>query len=842
MSTFDDNFPAKPNPKMSDRVFGFDSESLKNAGMTNQALYDLFKGNLEGEFPTRESILPAFDLNNIRVMTSTAPDGKQVRSNFIDPSGEIRIYKENPNWFDGTPMTDGKVDGIIWQKINNKYLFASDIYNNAINIERFRVDGDSDHDVIQKAFDFVGSSKASFAQFSLRIPSGKIYEIDKPLLLNTYSDVDIVGDGIMKSYIRATAPMTEMIKLGIETETPFRGRCNIQGLTLHGAGHADCIIDATGIRYSSIKYNQLSGLSENGIAIKCGGWVNEVHRNLINNFSGVANLTGIRVYNTGNSNKFIITNNSVSTHHIGLHIDDFGNSITVDNNTFDLCEGTGVYLSRGARGIGIGSNYFEKCGTVGLDITKGPEGSAVERWTGAIIAHHYYGSANTWINGLVIQENQFALCGTPTGPLITLSGLNQCVVQNNFSYYSTNNKYFVELKWQGSLFSTGNKVLIDHTPANNTQFEQLVGLNADNANSHCNLVIKDRSSSAYLSQYSLPYWNNPLLWNADTPWRAFHEVDESYRGFRVINYRGNPSDVSQVLEIPVTSTFAGKYYRINWFTRRDSEGSGQSFRLTYSVDDVVINTFNSTASPEWSIGGRCAVVFIPKTANNVKFTFSHVNSAQKYLAGFSIVPASYELDHSVALLPSEQTGEIYQCGGTPEGFQKAPIGRLALDVYNGVLYRKTTDSTLNTGWVSVVAEDATFLKKGIIRIAGSTETRDGTDSTIAVPPSHLRTHYELKRNDSDVASINFTLTPGLRDTYTRFTGAAGNITVPADVFASRNEVFGEVEGGAKTFVAAAGVTLRFKDGFQPVIPPNGRFLLRFKSANDVLLTGDLTPT
>lgn len=775
-------------------------------------------------------------LDSVNAQVSVGSDGKIVIPNTIGLDGQNVNFRESANWFDGTPMTDGKVDGIIWQKINNKYLFASDIYNNAINIERFRVAGDSDHDVIQKAFNFVGSSKASFAQFSLRIPSGKIYEIDKPLLLNTYSDVDIVGDGIMKSYIRATAPMTEMIKLGIETETPFRGRCNIQGLTLNGAGLADCIIDARGIRYSSIKYNQLAGLAENGIAIKCGGWVNEVHRNLINNFNGVANLTGIRVYNTGNSNKFIITNNSISTHHVGLHIDDFGNSITVDCNTFDVCAGAGIYLSRGARGIGIRDNYFERCGDVGLDITKGAPGSAIERWTGAIIAHHHYGSANTWINGLVIKENQFAMCGNTTGPLITLSGLNQCVVENNFSYYGTNNKYFVELKWQGSQFTTGNNVIIDHTPANASQFEQLVGLNADNQNGHCNLVIRERTTNGYTRSYSLPSWNNPFVWNKDTPFKKFHEEGESYRGNAVLNYRGDATDVPQVLEIPVTSTISGKYFRVNWFTRRDAVGSATSFRLLYKVDGVTVNTFTSSASENWSSGGFSSAIYVPSTATTISFTFDHINSAQKYLSGFSITPANNDLFEENTLKPSRLTGQPYLVAGTPESFQKAPKGRIAIDAVSGEVYRKTTDYETTTGWVNITPQDATFLQKGLLRLAGDTETRDGLDSTIAVPPLHLKTNYEQKRLDSVISSTSMTLTVGLNNRYTRFTGDAGNITVPPDTFTSRNVVIGEIEGGAKTFVAGTGVTLRYPDGQGLVAPTGSRFIIKFKSPNDALVT------
>src|SRR5690606_4433506 len=121
MSTFDDNFPAKGNPKMSDRVFGFDSESLKNAGMTNQALYDLFKGNLEGEFPTRESLLPAFDLANARVVTSYE-DGAEVKSNVINKrTFEYTTFRESMYDSYGNLLNDAMVDNIAISKLNSKY-------------------------------------------------------------------------------------------------------------------------------------------------------------------------------------------------------------------------------------------------------------------------------------------------------------------------------------------------------------------------------------------------------------------------------------------------------------------------------------------------------------------------------------------------------------------------------------------------------------------------------------------------------------------------------------------------------------------------------------------------
>src|SRR5690606_23844298 len=72
--------------------------------------------------------------------------------------------------------------------------------------------------------------------------------------------------------------------------------------------------------------------------------------------------------------------------------------------------------------------------------------------------------------------------------------------------------------------------------------------------------------------------------------------------------------------------------------------------------------------------------------------------------------------------------------------------------------------------------------------------------------------------------------------YLRFTGSDGNINIPPDTFAADNELWGEIEGGAKTFVAGAGVTLRTPVGQGLVAPTGSRFIVKFKDANDALVT------
>lgn len=72
--------------------------------------------------------------------------------------------------------------------------------------------------------------------------------------------------------------------------------------------------------------------------------------------------------------------------------------------------------------------------------------------------------------------------------------------------------------------------------------------------------------------------------------------------------------------------------------------------------------------------------------------------------------------------------------------------------------------------------------------------------------------------------------------YIRFTGVEGSSSIEDGRFEAGDELQGEIEGGAKTFVAGAGVTLRYPAGGTNVAPTNSRFFIKFKSPNDAQLT------
>lgn len=97
--------------------------------------------------------------------------------------------------------------------------------------------------------------------------------------------------------------------------------------------------------------------------------------------------------------------------------------------------------------------------------------------------------------------------------------------------------------------------------------------------------------------------------------------------------------------------------------------------------------------------------------------------------------------------------------------------------------------------------------------------------------------FQPVRTVRSSAQINTTFQPVDSDRFVRFTAVnPGSATIPPDEFEADDELQGEIEGGAKTFVAGAGVTLRYPEGGTNVAPTNSRFFIKFKSPNDAQLT------
>lgn len=88
------------------------------------------------------------------------------------------------------------------------------------------------------------------------------------------------------------------------------------------------------------------------------------------------------------------------------------------------------------------------------------------------------------------------------------------------------------------------------------------------------------------------------------------------------------------------------------------------------------------------------------------------------------------------------------------------------------------------------------------------------------------------------SNVDYTFAKKDRSRYNQFTGTSATFKniVPPDIFDSGDIIQGEIEGGQRTFEAGSGVTLRYPTSQGLVAPTGARFTIKFKSANNALVT------
>lgn len=212
-------------------------------------------------------------------------------------------------------------------------------------------------------------------------------------------------------------------------------------------------------------------------------------------------------------------------------------------------------------------------------------------------------------------------------------------------------------------------------------------------------------------------------------------------------------------------------------------------------------------------------------------------------------------------------GEVCLSGGSPGTW--SPFGRIGQSFYDNYMQPERILSpfdlnTLTDGFVKynggtssdfINAPYTGFWK--VIDFAYPSSASTTTHWQIAYPRTRnqifSRRYYgetwkrwELisgNRFDEIVTENNHVLLEEYHYKYLRGTSAStGNWTIDPDVFVERDELIGEIEGAERTFIGGIGVTIRTPNGFDPIVVTNGRFRIKFKTANDCLLTGDLQPT
>lgn len=101
------------------------------------------------------------------------------------------------------------------------------------------------------------------------------------------------------------------------------------------------------------------------------------------------------------------------------------------------------------------------------------------------------------------------------------------------------------------------------------------------------------------------------------------------------------------------------------------------------------------------------------------------------------------------------------------------------------------------------------------------------------------TSWAITKTEKIATPTNYTFVMDDNGKYIRATGTSnsGTFVINKDIFIDKDsELEGELEFGQKTFVAGEDVTLRFPEGQGLIAPTGSRFIVKFKSPNDALVT------
>lgn len=568
----------------------------------------------------------------------------------------------------------------------------------------------NDTSYIQAAYNYCASTLRSFSCDTLYFPSGS-YLVDTLEFTRADVNIWIKGDGFSKTTLLANTAGSTILRIGTDkpADTYFSGRMNISGISIYGRGMASIGIDMINARYTIIESCQIWAMAENGTGIWTNHWVNRILNNQMF-FGDTPGTVGIKVETgappDGSINGLNIMHNNINGAYIGVRLGGGVNLVNIDYNTLDQCFGAAIY-TRGTKLLNISRNYIEGCGDVGIAVDKG-NGSPVETWYGAIIGHGVPASPSGTFRGLRITNNQFANCSDPTKPVISLSSIIDCVIRENNGHLTYKNDSFVELRWEGAISTEVRQFIIDHAPASNDQYNQLVKFNTDNNLANCNnIIIRDHKTNAFTKQGNLPVFNNPMAWPSSSPWTSFTE-DEPYEGYWMVNkipgstVTSNEKTLTLNLETDAASNLKGAYYRI-FFRAKGAPAAPAGVLFRVFFDGVETYAFNFT-SESWESVGRGMTFRIPPTCSELKFAIRKTTSGDTYLTQFAIVPAALPLEYPGALPATRLTNNLYRCAGTPEGSLAAPVGALAMreDGASGTALYVKVSGIGNTGWKPLI--------------------------------------------------------------------------------------------------------------------------------------------
>jgi hypothetical protein len=496
---------------------------------------------------------------------------------------------------------------------------------------------------------------------TLKLEAG-VYGISTPLTLDGAGEYcRIEGAGRRNTVLVALAEMDVMIDLSDPDPDEFHGRKLITGLSLDGNYLADTLIDASDVRYWTLRENELRRFNDVGLV--AANWGVRVTDNEFNGqdassaSSGTCIVVPEGVTVEGESlsratNGLVVDKNTLSSCAIGVDLQQSPRAVDLWANVFDNNAKAAVWARKGASRLGIIGGYVERAGYDSVAVERG--GVTTYR-RGAIILSP---ESNVYAENVTIRDMEFADLGAPQA--IVLDRVNGVEIQANTTRDGYTYEHFVSVEGDGIGYTSAAKALIDHAYGPGQFTAGLVGLNAANAEQgHAGLVIRDRGRAMrdQLDASLASVVGNPAAWTADGV-GYLYPTSQTYGG-EVVWELGASGYVYNELAVPEHEDLSGRYYRVSFLTKGDGASAGGLYFRMFGdlegdgvLDDVLFEHAKTDTGTlgEW-VRSNHPTFYVPTGITKLRFDLRPASGASvAHVARFVLARASEEHGAAPSLL------------------------------------------------------------------------------------------------------------------------------------------------------------------------------------------------
>ena len=273
-----------------------------------------------------EQIVPSEALYNDTSSTLAGDVLKRVDIN----TGEDVNYREATTWYDGSPMDDTKVDGVIFIKKNNKYYKRC--YDYQINVKWFGAKGDGitdDTQAIQNALNACYGSELYFP------PSSGAYVVSDTLFIkaNLNSKISILmkSGGSQRSCIKLNDTFLSN-KAVFKAENILVG-CVIDGLTITNNSGRKAIglelVNCRGFRIKDVLFINLNKAISYGV---------DCYYNVLKDFEFYNCEYGVKIESGYPIGSLKISDGKITSCKYAIQSDGNCNDVILSNVDLEGCE------------------------------------------------------------------------------------------------------------------------------------------------------------------------------------------------------------------------------------------------------------------------------------------------------------------------------------------------------------------------------------------------------------------------------------------------------------------------------------------------------------------------